>query len=181
MRFLTATILALGLAAPAYAQPSPEPGQKAKSMGPRAGEETAAAYVPEETKAVFQEANLLPAGTIKDLQRALNYHGMYLAAVDGIVGPATKRALRDFQKATKLEVTGRLTAETVRSLGVNLPGSETLPVGGARKCECAPGGTPKPGEGEATRSSEGSEPRPSGKSIEPSEPGKLTPAKPSQW
>ena len=50
-----------------------------------------------------------------DVQRQLQQRGYYTAAIDGRVGPATRQAVRDFQAAAGLPVTGvvdsRLLAE----------------------------------------------------------------------
>lgn len=73
---------------------------------------------------------LLPEETINAVQTALQTEGFYQGEVDGIVGPKTSNALRAYQRQQNLEATGRLDAETIRQLGVNLPGSEVQPVRG---------------------------------------------------
>lgn len=50
----------------------------------------------------------------KDLQSKGYYHGQ----VDGLMGPATQTAIRQFQKTQNIPVTGRLDAETASKLGV---------------------------------------------------------------
>lgn len=45
------------------------------------------------------------------IQSRLKALGHYTAAVDGITGPGTRRAIRDFQQATGYPVTGELTLE----------------------------------------------------------------------
>jgi SH3 domain-containing YSC84-like protein 1 len=54
----------------------------------------------------------------KTLQEALKAKGFYDGGVDGIVGPKTREALRDYQKSEGLPVTGRLDAATAEKLGV---------------------------------------------------------------
>ena len=51
------------------------------------------------------------------LQVALRAQGLYLGAIDGIVGPATVRAARAFQRQEGLPVTGRADPRTRRALG----------------------------------------------------------------
>jgi peptidoglycan hydrolase-like protein with peptidoglycan-binding domain len=53
---------------------------------------------------------------VAQLQTQLNAAGAQLT-VDGKMGPATRAALRDFQKAHHLKVTGRPDAATMRALG----------------------------------------------------------------
>lgn len=53
---------------------------------------------------------------VKSVQRGLLELGYYEAGVDGIVGPRTTAAVRAFQKDKKLQITGDLTPETVRSI-----------------------------------------------------------------
>ena len=44
--------------------------------------------------------------TIKQVQNLLAYHDIYKGIVDGLWGPITEKAVRDFQKAFGLEVDG---------------------------------------------------------------------------
>jgi hypothetical protein len=53
---------------------------------------------------------------VKAVQRALLELGYYDAGVDGIVGPRTKAAIRAFQKASNLQITGDLTRELVQTI-----------------------------------------------------------------
>ena len=54
---------------------------------------------------------------VKAAQEALNKKGAHLAT-DGKMGPKTHAAIRDFQKANNLNVTGRLDAATRKALGI---------------------------------------------------------------
>jgi putative peptidoglycan binding protein len=58
-------------------------------------------------------------GTVREAQRALNDKGFSAGAVDGIMGPHTEKALRDFQQAQGLSVTGDLDQQTLSALGVS--------------------------------------------------------------
>ena len=53
---------------------------------------------------------------VAQLQTQLNGAGAQLT-VDGKMGPATRTALRDFQKQHNLKVTGRPDAATMKALG----------------------------------------------------------------
>jgi peptidoglycan hydrolase-like protein with peptidoglycan-binding domain len=49
---------------------------------------------------------------VKAAQKALKTKGVDPGPIDGIMGPKTTSALKDFQKKEGLQVTGRLNAET---------------------------------------------------------------------
>jgi len=55
---------------------------------------------------------------IKTVQEALKGKGNDPGPVDGIMGPQTQKAIREFQQASGLKTTGRLDAETATALGV---------------------------------------------------------------
>ncbi|HSV27812.1 MAG TPA: peptidoglycan-binding domain-containing protein, partial [Sedimentisphaerales bacterium] len=65
---------------------------------------------------------------IKKVQRSLSEKGYEAGPVDGVLGSRTRAAIRQYQAAEKLTVTGRLDAETAGKLGV---GPE--PIGGSFK------------------------------------------------
>lgn len=56
--------------------------------------------------------------TVREAQRALNDKGFSAGAADGIMGPHTEQALRDFQQSQGLGVTGSLDSPTLSALGV---------------------------------------------------------------
>jgi hypothetical protein len=55
---------------------------------------------------------------IKKVQEALKNKGNDPGPVDGILGPQTKKALRNFQQSQGLKATGRLDAKTAKALGI---------------------------------------------------------------
>ena len=54
---------------------------------------------------------------IRSVQQALNQNGAMLKP-DGMMGPQTRAALRKFQRANGLQVTGTLTTQTAAKLGI---------------------------------------------------------------
>jgi peptidoglycan hydrolase-like protein with peptidoglycan-binding domain len=56
---------------------------------------------------------------VKSLQKALQDKGKDPGPIDGLMGPKTQAALREFQKAEKLPETGRADAKTLEKLGVS--------------------------------------------------------------
>lgn len=55
---------------------------------------------------------------VKQVQRGLKAFGYYDGGIDGVVGPATKDAIRQFQEAFSLPVTGTVTPQVLLKLGV---------------------------------------------------------------
>jgi peptidoglycan hydrolase-like protein with peptidoglycan-binding domain len=55
---------------------------------------------------------------VKSVQEALKDKGYDPGMIDGAMGPRTSAALREFQQAEGLRVTGRLDAETRSKLGI---------------------------------------------------------------
>jgi peptidoglycan hydrolase-like protein with peptidoglycan-binding domain len=71
---------------------------------------------------VFVVASVIPSfaaesSKVKAIQSALNKEG-YKVAVDGKMGKQTHDALRMYQKANNLAVTGKADAPTTKKLGV---------------------------------------------------------------
>lgn len=65
--------------------------------------------------------SLPPPGPYKptafQIQRALNNAGYYVGKVDGKIGPVTKKAIEEFQKARGLKVDGIIGPKTWEELG----------------------------------------------------------------
>lgn len=59
-------------------------------------------------------------GTPKEIQTALKNAGFYNGTVDGIVGPATKKAVKEFQQANGLTVDGVVGKQTWTKLKQHL-------------------------------------------------------------
>jgi peptidoglycan hydrolase-like protein with peptidoglycan-binding domain len=61
----------------------------------------------------------LSAEDIREVQEALRDEGHDPGPIDGIWGPETQAAVKDFQQANDLQVTGQLDKQTMEELGVN--------------------------------------------------------------
>jgi peptidoglycan hydrolase-like protein with peptidoglycan-binding domain len=55
---------------------------------------------------------------IENIQEALKEKGYDPGPIDGVMGPKTQQAIKNFQQATNLKVTGAVDAETARELDV---------------------------------------------------------------
>jgi hypothetical protein len=64
------------------------------------------------------------ADDIKKAKEALKAKGLNPGPIDGVLDGKTQQALRDFQKANKLAVTGDLDQQTAEKLGVRLGGEK---------------------------------------------------------
>jgi len=73
-----------------------------------------------------QLASLPPSGNFKpsnqDIQTALKNAGYYTGIVDGKIGPMTKKAVEEFQKAQGLKVDGKIGPKTWEALSPYLSG-----------------------------------------------------------
>ena len=52
----------------------------------------------------------------RDIQRELSRRGLYDGPVDGVLGPKTDSAMRDFETSAKLKPTGEPTEELLRAI-----------------------------------------------------------------
>jgi len=92
---------------------------------------SAVAPAPQEAKPVVtpaeEPATVTAAGFVKptgeEIQTALKNSGFYSGAIDGKVGPMTKKAIEEFQKANNLKVDGKVGPQTwaILSTHVNPP------------------------------------------------------------
>ena len=108
-----------------YRQPGPHPAP-IFSIKPRpvAWVEPTGGVVPALPRA--RPENLVPAKTevaarsrpeiITDIQRELSRRSLYDGPADGVLGPKTDSAIRDFETAAKLKATGEPTEELLRTI-----------------------------------------------------------------
>jgi len=67
------------------------------------------------------------ADIITDIQRELSRRGLYDGPVDGVAGPKTDAAIRDFETSAKLKVSGEPTEDVLRAIQRTPLKTETLP------------------------------------------------------
>lgn len=60
--------------------------------------------------------------TVRHVQRELKSKGFYKGRIDGIDGPQTRAALKQYQEKNNLTANGRLDVQTLKSLGVSRTG-----------------------------------------------------------
>jgi len=65
--------------------------------------------------------------TAKDIQQALKNAGLYTAAVDGVIGPKTKKAIEEFQAQNNLKIDGKVGPKTWAVLKSFLVASSVTP------------------------------------------------------
>ncbi len=109
LTFLLATALALCFSAFALAQQ------------PTATDAKQPAKTPPKTMMAHKEKMehmKLNKEEITALQNALSKNGFYKGTANGVIDTATQRALREYQKANKLKVTGAPDKATLDKLGV---------------------------------------------------------------
>lgn len=62
------------------------------------------------------------AGTVREVQQALQSKGYDVGPIDGVMGPRTESALREFQQQQGLARSGRIDAQTMSALEVQPSG-----------------------------------------------------------
>jgi peptidoglycan hydrolase-like protein with peptidoglycan-binding domain len=67
------------------------------------------------------EGFYVDSGTVREVQRMLNQRGFDRLGVDGMMGPRTQAAVREFQRSQRLEPTGQLNRQTLIALGLQRP------------------------------------------------------------
>jgi len=110
------------------ASPNAMPSSSATQRNDNLSNRNAATGTANNTNAVVNDNNIAQGAstmqsqdrdTVREAQRALNDRGFSAGAADGIMGPHTEQALRDFQQAQGLGVTGSLDEPTLSALGVS--------------------------------------------------------------
>jgi phage tail tape-measure protein len=75
--------------------------------------------VASDTKSTSGGASGNESGVVRSAQEALNNKGYNVGAVDGVWGPNTESAVRQFQQAQGLQQSGRLDQQTLSALGIS--------------------------------------------------------------
>jgi len=130
---MIASAVAAALAAPtAFAQTggstgpssndSPRPSERSATDG-RSGGTGPFPSQPGGTPGSMQGYGQHHASTVRDVQQALQDKGFEVGPIDGIMGPRTRNALREFQQRQGLRGAGQLNQETLAALNVNTTGS----------------------------------------------------------
>jgi peptidoglycan hydrolase-like protein with peptidoglycan-binding domain len=76
---------------------------------------------------------------IRNIQQKLDQQGHHAGRQDGIIGPETTAALRDFQKQKGLQATGQIDQQTLRALGVSTANQNSPGYGSSNKDTSAQG------------------------------------------
>jgi peptidoglycan hydrolase-like protein with peptidoglycan-binding domain len=69
------------------------------------------------------------AAQVRQVQQELNDMGYHAGSVDGVLGPRTESALRQFQRARNLDATGNIDSKTLAALHRESTGHPTSGVG----------------------------------------------------
>jgi peptidoglycan hydrolase-like protein with peptidoglycan-binding domain len=172
---LALTVAGLFVAGPVLAQSSAPAGSDTPKPGPT-GQDPAKPYDPSAPSAAPKSDTMKPDGMksdtmkpdtmkpdqpgkaaaargnreqVKAAQQALRDKGHDPGSTDGVMGPKTQAALKEFQKAQGLTATGRLDAETMAKLGVEGKTSQIDSSSPSASPQTAPGASPRPEPGTA--------------------------------
>jgi peptidoglycan hydrolase-like protein with peptidoglycan-binding domain len=135
-RFLALTIAAALAAGPAWAQTSTTPSDKGTTGGATGTTDKSTTGTMDKSTGAADKGTMdksaaksdramkgdrMAGGNreeVKQAQQALKDKGHDPGPVDGVMGPRTQAALRDFQKKEGIRESGRLDRETMSKLGV---------------------------------------------------------------
>ena len=73
--------------------------------------------------------SLANAEQVRQVQQKLNDLGYHVGSVDGVLGPRTQSALRQFQHARNMDATGHIDSKTLAALNREPTGHPTSGVG----------------------------------------------------
>ena len=74
----------------------------------------------EEITTESTEPTVFVKPSVEEMQQALNSAGFYQGKIDGVLGPRTKTAIREFQTKNELKVDGKIGPRTWAKLGAYL-------------------------------------------------------------
>jgi peptidoglycan hydrolase-like protein with peptidoglycan-binding domain len=111
-KVLLTMVIATLASGTAQAQPQPIDDPARAPNTPAEKQAAAETAVPTDIGLTFAER--------KVVQQRLQSDGYYTGDVDGMIGPGTRAAIKEFQKANQLSASGRLTAQTLDVLGVEI-------------------------------------------------------------
>lgn len=74
----------------------------------------------------------MQSASVREAQQALQDKGHDVGPIDGVMGPKTAAAVREFQQAQGLKATGRLDRETLSALNVQSTGMSDMRSGTSR-------------------------------------------------
>jgi hypothetical protein len=131
-RVILATIAAVALCAPAFAQQTntgPQTGKQPPQVQnqpatqnrnqPQRGQNLANARQQISPERLSTTVRDIQPALVRDIQQALDKMGFKAGRVDGKWGPETEAALKDFQKSKNMPSNGQLDAMTTTGLGLN--------------------------------------------------------------
>src|SRR5581483_8831987 len=110
-------VVAVGaiLANALYRQPGPHPAP-IFSVKPRPVATDVVAVLPRPRPSVGDAATHARADLVTEIQRELIKRGLFEGAADGLLGPKTDAAIRDFETLANTKVTGEPSEELLRAL-----------------------------------------------------------------
>ena len=114
-QFAIAVAATFGLAAAAFAADTSQRAQRSPDSMSSPSQSDSARRVGESQGMGAQSQS---SGAVREAQQALQQKGYDVGPIDGVMGPKTSAALREFQQAQGLKASGRLDQQTLAALDV---------------------------------------------------------------
>ena len=107
--------------------------------------QTSATPQPSTQTSNAQVPGALSTNMVQRIQTRLQQQGLYRGKVDGVWGPETRTAVRDFQQAHGLRPTGLIDSQTMADLQLGGPGQAQYSVNQNAPAQNTAGTNPNPG------------------------------------
>jgi len=121
-RTLIAGAAAMLLAAPAFAQDDNQASQSGQSAAQEQTQMNGSQG--RSAKAMQKDPQM-----VRQIQQKLQDQGYEVGEIDGIWGPKTSNALKEFQRAQGMQADGKLSQSAVSALGIDMQGSGSMATG----------------------------------------------------
>lgn len=109
---------------------------------------------------------------VRAVQQALKDKGHDPGAIDGVMGPRTQAALKEFQGKEGLKASGRMDSETLAKLGVQAKAGASADSGASASPSASPSPSAAPSSSDASKPSDSAAPKSSAPSSDSSAPKK---------
>jgi hypothetical protein len=103
--------------------------QQTSRREPTNSQQSVAKSQPSQQDLTSSQPGTVNAAQVRQAQKKLNDMGYRAGQVDGVWGPNTQAAIRNFQQAKGLEATGRLNPQTINALGIEDSGQTGVQTG----------------------------------------------------
>jgi peptidoglycan hydrolase-like protein with peptidoglycan-binding domain len=121
-RTILAAVASAALCLPALAQQNERPGQQPQTSQGTQQQQPNPGQTASQSRGGAEElsSQQLNSRQVREIQQGLDKKGFNVGRVDGIWGPETEMAFKDFQKSQNMPSTGQIDSRSLVALGINV-------------------------------------------------------------